>query len=73
MSSRGPVSLLPIFRSEAQYRLLGELFTHPGRELTIGELPRLVEASHATVSREVARLRGGRPLLQSGTRGVDVW
>lgn len=54
--SRGPVSLLPIFRSEAQYRLVGELFTHPGREATVGELARAVGASHATVSREVSRL-----------------
>lgn len=54
--SRGPVSLLPIFRSEAQYRLVGELFTHPGREATVGDLARDVGASHATVSREVSRL-----------------
>jgi DNA-binding transcriptional ArsR family regulator len=54
--SRAPVSLLPIFRSEAQYRLVGELFTDPAGERTIGELATLIGASHATVSREVARL-----------------
>lgn len=56
-SSRSPVSLLPLFRSEAQYRLLGELVTTPGAEETIGSLARRIGASHATVSREVARLQ----------------
>ena len=68
MSSRSPVSLLPIFRSEAQYRLLGELFTHPGRELTIGALAGRVGASHTTVSREVARLEEAG-LLRSRDEG----
>lgn len=56
MSPRSPVSLLPIFRSQAQYRLIGELFTNPGREFSIGELAELVGASHPTISREVERL-----------------
>lgn len=56
ISSRAPVSLLPIFRSEAQYRLLGELFTNAAREFSIGEVASLVGASHTTVSREVDRL-----------------
>lgn len=55
-SSRAAVSLLPIFRSEAQYRLMGELFTNATRTYSIGELASIVEASHPTVSREVARL-----------------
>jgi DNA-binding transcriptional ArsR family regulator len=55
-SSRAAVSLLPIFRSEAQYRLLGELFTNAGREYSIGELAGLVDASQPTASREVDRL-----------------
>jgi DNA-binding transcriptional ArsR family regulator len=55
-SSRGVISLLPIFRSEAQYRLLGELFTNTGLEYSIGELAGLVGASQPTVSREVKRL-----------------
>jgi DNA-binding transcriptional ArsR family regulator len=55
-SSWGPVNLLPIFRSATQYRLVGELFTNPGREVPVGELAALVDASHATVSREVTRL-----------------
>lgn len=54
--NRGPVSLLPLFRSEAQYRLVAELFTNPGMEATIGELAAAVGASHPTVSREVQRL-----------------
>ena len=56
MSSRRPVSLLPIFRSDAQYRLVGELYTNPGREYTVGELVLLADASHTTISREVSRL-----------------
>jgi DNA-binding transcriptional ArsR family regulator len=55
-SSRGAVSLLPIFRSEAQYRLLGELFTNAGKEYSIGELAELVGTSQPTASREVNRL-----------------
>lgn len=56
MSARVPVSLLPIFRSQAQYRLMGELYTNPGSDYTVGELAPRVGASHATVSREVSRL-----------------
>jgi DNA-binding transcriptional ArsR family regulator len=55
-SARRAVALLPIFRSEAQYRLLGELFTNAGREYSIGELAGLVGASQPTVTREVKRL-----------------
>jgi DNA-binding transcriptional ArsR family regulator len=55
-SSRSDVCLLPIFRSEAQYRLLGELFTNAGQEYSIGELAGLVGASQPTVTREVKRL-----------------
>jgi len=55
-SSRAAVSLLPIFRSEAQYRLVGELFTNAGTEYSIGELAALVGASQPTASREVDRL-----------------
>jgi DNA-binding transcriptional ArsR family regulator len=56
MSARAPVALLPLFRSEAQYRLIGELFTAPGREFSVGDLASRIAASHATVSREVSRL-----------------
>jgi DNA-binding transcriptional ArsR family regulator len=55
-SSRAAVSLLPIFRSEAQYRLVGELYTNAGREYSVGELAELVGTSQPTVSREVNRL-----------------
>lgn len=50
------MSLLPIFRSEAQYRLVGELFTNAGSEYSIGQLAALVGASQPTASREVNRL-----------------
>jgi DNA-binding transcriptional ArsR family regulator len=55
-SSRAAVSLLPIFRSAAQYRLLGELFTNAGKEYSIGELAELAGTSQPTASREVNRL-----------------
>lgn len=55
-SSRTAVSLLPIFRSQAQYRLVGELYSHPGQEFTIGELAGRTGASHPTASRETDRL-----------------
>lgn len=81
-SSRSVVSLLPIFRSEAQYRLLGELFTNPDRRYSVGELARLIDASHPTVSREVARLETagllasaseGRKRVISARRGTPVF
>lgn len=50
------VAFPPIFRSEAQFRLLGELFGVPGAELAISELADRVGSSHPTVSREVTRL-----------------
>jgi DNA-binding transcriptional ArsR family regulator len=81
-SSRAPVSLLPLFRSEAQYRLLGELYTNPSEEFTIGGLAERTGASHATMSREVARLETaglvstreeGRRRLVSAQRGTPVF
>jgi DNA-binding transcriptional ArsR family regulator len=75
--SRQPVSLLPLFRSRAQYRLIGELFTNPDRLFTIGELAKLTGASHPTISREAARLKhaglvrsrgdGARTLVHANT------
>lgn len=50
-------SLLPLFRSDAQFHLVGVLFTSPGREFTVGELAEAAGVSHPTVSRETARLR----------------
>jgi DNA-binding transcriptional ArsR family regulator len=55
-SSRAAVSLLPIFRSAAQYRLLGELFTNAGKEYSIGELAEIAGTSQPTASREANRL-----------------
>jgi DNA-binding transcriptional ArsR family regulator len=67
-SSRSAVALLPLFRSEAQYRLVGELFTEPGREVSVGDLAQRIHASHATVSREVGRLEAAG-LLRSRDEG----
>lgn len=47
---------IPLFRSEAQFRLLGELFTNPRLEVTIGDLATRTGVPQATVSREIGRL-----------------
>lgn len=47
---------LGLFRSRTQFHLLGELFTNPGNEFTVGELAHRIRAAQPTVSREVARL-----------------
>lgn len=47
---------VPLFRTDAQFRVLGELFTHPGLEPTVGGLAQRLGVPQATVSREVARL-----------------
>lgn len=49
----------PLFRTDVQFRVLGELFTNPGLETTVGVLAERVGAPQATVSREVARLADG--------------
>ena len=49
-------TILPLFRSEVQFRVLGELFTNPGLELAIGELADRIGHARPTVSHEVARL-----------------
>jgi DNA-binding transcriptional ArsR family regulator len=48
--------LLPIFRSESQLRLLGQLFLNPDKEQTITELEEATGIPQQTISREVARL-----------------
>jgi predicted nucleotidyltransferase len=48
--------LLPIFRSDNQLRLLGQLFLHPDREQTIAELEHATGVPQQTVSREIDRL-----------------
>jgi hypothetical protein len=47
---------VPLFRTGAQYRVLGELYTNPGLEATVGALAERLRVPQATVSREVARL-----------------
>ena len=54
--SRSAPGLLPIFRSEGQMALLGQLFLHPDREQTLAELVEATGIPQQTVSREVARL-----------------
>lgn len=50
-------ALAPIFRSDTQMRLLGELACSPaGQEFDISDLARRIGAQYATVHREVERL-----------------
>lgn len=46
----------PLFRTDAQFCVLGELYTNPGLEVTVGVLAGRLGVPQATVSREVARL-----------------
>ena len=48
--------LIPLFRSDAQLRLLAELFVGAAEELSVGELVDRTGIPQATVSRELARL-----------------
>ena len=59
IQSMDEVRWFPLFRTDVQFRLLGELFTNPGLETTVGGLAERVGAPQATVSREVARLADG--------------
>jgi DNA-binding transcriptional ArsR family regulator len=54
--SRSAPGLLPIFRSDGQLRLLGQLFLHADREQTIAELEAATMIPQQTVSREIDRL-----------------
>jgi DNA-binding transcriptional ArsR family regulator len=63
-----PPPLLPLFRSENQLRLLGELFVYTGEARSISELAAVTGIPQATVSREVARLEEAG-LLKSVQRG----
>ena len=49
-------SQVPLFRTDAQFRVLGELYTNPGLETTVGALADRLGIPQPTVSREVARL-----------------
>ncbi len=49
-------NVLPIFKSEVQFRILGELFTHPDLEVALGELAQRIDRPRPTVSHEIARL-----------------
>jgi len=54
--SESAPTLLPIFRSQSQLRLLGYMFVHTGSEISIGELERRTGIPQQTISREVDRL-----------------
>jgi predicted nucleotidyltransferase len=54
--SRPAPGLIPIFRSENQMRLLGQLFLHADHEQTIADLEAATGIPQQTLSREVNRL-----------------
>jgi predicted nucleotidyltransferase len=54
--SRSAPGLIPIFRSDNQMRLLGQLFLHADREQTIADLETATGIPQQTLSREVNRL-----------------
>lgn len=60
--------LLPLFRSEHQLRLLGELFVYAPDPRSVSELANVTGIPQATVSREVARLEEAG-LVRSRRRG----
>lgn len=51
-----PSGLLPIFRTEAQARILAHLLLHPDTELPIAQLAPTAGVNQSTVHREVDRL-----------------
>lgn len=61
-------ALLPLFRSEHQLRLLGELFVRDTEARSIAELSTATGIPQATVSREVARLEDAG-IVRSSQRG----
>lgn len=63
-----PPSLLPLFRSDHQLRLLGALFVYPDEPRSVSELAAATGIPLATVSREVARLEEFE-LVRSVRRG----
>jgi predicted nucleotidyltransferase len=54
--SRSAPGLVPIFRSDSQMRVLGQLFLHADQEQTISELEEATGIPQQTLSREVNRL-----------------
>jgi DNA-binding transcriptional ArsR family regulator len=63
-----PPPLIPLFRSEHQLQLLGEVFVYASEGRSISELSGATGIPQATVSREVARLEEAG-LLRSVRRG----
>ncbi|MCB0979620.1 MAG: hypothetical protein H6513_14270 [Acidimicrobiaceae bacterium] len=52
-----PPTLAPIFRSDAQLRILGEIYCGPNDSYTLSELAAAADTSAATAGREVELLR----------------
>lgn len=59
---------MPLFRSEHQLHLLGELFIYASDARSVSELSDVTGIPQATISREVARLEEAG-LLRSSRRG----
>ncbi len=68
--STPPPSLLPLFRSENQVRLLAVVLLAPRRSWTISELAAATGVPQPSVSREVARLVGAGLFVARERPGV---
>jgi DNA-binding IclR family transcriptional regulator len=55
MRSKAP-ALLPIFRSQAQAKILALLLLHPDEEFSLTDLSRRIKAPLTSIHREVERL-----------------
>lgn len=70
---RSVPDILPLFRSLTQFRVLGELFTHPTLETTVTELAQRIGAPRPSVSRELARLaRSGLVVVRKDAQRTFV-
>jgi len=67
-----PASLMPIFRSEVQGRILAVLFTNPGVEFSVSNLANRARTSLPTALRDVRRLSEAGILLIRATGNMRL-
>jgi DNA-binding transcriptional ArsR family regulator len=67
-----PASLMPIFRSEVQGRILGVLFANTSHELSVSELAKRVGTSLPTALRDVRRLQDAGIVLVRATGNLRL-
>jgi len=67
-----PASLMPIFRSEVQGRILGVLFANTSHELSVSDLAKRVGTSLPTALRDVRRLQDAGIVLVRATGNLRL-